>query len=525
VKTHNHLPAVFILLLLLTPAAWAQSFSLGTTNLLEGPSAGSDSVVLSGTPNNSPWTAITNATWLHLSAANQSGTGSTNVIFTFEANPGATRTGSLTVAGITLTITQAGSTYVASPIDTTNVTRLLSLGFVSPKGVAVDGAGNVYFAETPDNAIKKWIATNNTVTTLVSSGLSYPIGVAVDGAGNVYIADNGNSALKMWTAANSNVTTLVSSGLNNPSGVAVDGAGNVYIADTGNKAIREWMAANNTVITLVSSGLNFPYGVAVDSVGNVYFTDLGNNVIRKWTVANSIVSTLASTGLSSPNGLAVDGAGNVYFCSGNTITEWKAADSTISTLVSSGLNQPRGVTVDGAGNIYIADSGNYMIKELPYAFIVPTAKMEPAFGGSDTLPVVLPATVNLTGPFAPASDSPWLTISGCNNGVVGFAVAENYTTNRTAHISLLGKNIAVTQPATTPLVLSDCRTFKNGILQFGFSNNLGLSFTVWSSTNMLLPFTNWTLLGTATNNGFGQYGFNDLTVTNSGQRFYRVSSP
>ena len=162
-------------------------------------------------PVSEPWTATTNATWLHLSPANQSGTGSTNVVFSYDANPGATRSGTLTIAGQTLTVTQAGSTYVAAgTCDHAWCPRDLN----DPYGVAVDGAGNVYIADTDNNAIKKWTAANNTVTTLVSSGLKRPQGVAVDGAGNVYIADTGNNAIKEWTAANSNVTTLVSSGLN-----------------------------------------------------------------------------------------------------------------------------------------------------------------------------------------------------------------------------------------------------------------------------------------------------------------------
>ncbi|MGA2787174.1 MAG: glycosyl hydrolase family 28 protein, partial [Verrucomicrobiota bacterium] len=75
---------------------------LGTTALLEGPSAGSDSVVLAAI---GAWTATANAAWLHVSVANQSGTGSTNVIFSYDANPGATRGGTLTIAGQTLTVT------------------------------------------------------------------------------------------------------------------------------------------------------------------------------------------------------------------------------------------------------------------------------------------------------------------------------------------------------------------------------------------------------------------------------------
>ena len=65
-----------VLRLLLAPAAWAQTFTLGTTNLLESCTAGSDSVVLAA---NGTWTATTNASWLHLSAANQSGMGTSQV--------------------------------------------------------------------------------------------------------------------------------------------------------------------------------------------------------------------------------------------------------------------------------------------------------------------------------------------------------------------------------------------------------------------------------------------------------------
>src|ERR1035438_1754497 len=110
-KTPKLCILAFSLLLLLTPVAWAQTYSLGTTNLLEAPAAGSDSVVLSVTPPSATWTAKTNAAWLYLSADNQSGAGSANVVFTFDANLGETRTGTLTIAGQTLTVTQAGSTY------------------------------------------------------------------------------------------------------------------------------------------------------------------------------------------------------------------------------------------------------------------------------------------------------------------------------------------------------------------------------------------------------------------------------
>src|SRR5580658_2791177 len=69
-------------------AAQAQTTTctLGTTALLVGPTAGNNSVVLAVTPQTGVWMASTNATWLHLSPANQSGTGSTNVAFSYDAN-------------------------------------------------------------------------------------------------------------------------------------------------------------------------------------------------------------------------------------------------------------------------------------------------------------------------------------------------------------------------------------------------------------------------------------------------------
>ena len=75
-----------------------------------------------------------------------------------------------------------------------------SAQFDNPRGVAVDGAGNVYVADYSNHRIRK-ITASGVVSTLAgsthgytdgtgtSAKFSYPRGVAVDGAGNVYVAD------------------------------------------------------------------------------------------------------------------------------------------------------------------------------------------------------------------------------------------------------------------------------------------------------------------------------------------------
>jgi sugar lactone lactonase YvrE len=392
--------------------------------------------------------------------------------------------------------------------------------------LAVDGAGNVYFADSGNDAILIWMADQDTVSLRNLDVLDFPQVVAVDSAGNIYFADGNDSAIYELTVSG-NSFGPGSRGFSSPAGLAVDGAGNVFIADTFNNAIKVWMAANRNVITLVSNGLSDPYGVAVDIAGNVYIADTGNNAIKVWAAASSNVTTLVP-GLNAPEGVAVDGAGNVYIADSDnaTVKEWNAATSTVAALASSGSSYPSGVAVDGTGNVYFAQAGDNAIKELPYAFVDTTPKLEGPAAGNDTLPMVLPETENLVGPFAPTTDQSWLTITGVANGIVSFSFTANTGPNRTANITLLGQKIPVTQGMIGPLViLPNLQILGNGVVRFTFSNTLSSSFTVLSTTNLSLPWSNWTVVGTATNTAPGQFQFTSQPTTNDVQRFYGVRSP
>ena len=316
------------------------------------------------------------------------------------------------------------------------------LGF--PRGVAVDGDGNLYIADSVTERIRK-IDSTGTITTIAGTGeygfsgnggraaaarLAFPTGVAVDSAGNLYIADTGNRRIRKLTPVGGStppnptgtIDTVAGTGRSGFSGdggpatdaqlyipydVAVDGAGNLYIADTYNHRIRK-VDSSGVITTFAGTGesgfsyggpaaaarLAFPTGVAVDSAGNLYIADSGNHRIRK-VDATGTITTIAGTGqrgfygdggpateaaLRWPSDMARDGAGNLYISdSGNQRIRKVDSTGTIDTVAGTGrfgfsgdggpataaqLWNPRSVVVDHAGNLYIADSQNHRIRKV-----------------------------------------------------------------------------------------------------------------------------------------------------------------
>ena len=322
-----------------------------------------------------------------------------------------------------------------------------------PSGVAMDGAGNLYIADGDNHRIRK-VDAIGTITTIAGTGesefgrggfggdggpavqaqLSSPTGVALDGAGNLYIADSSNHRIRRvdFTGV---ITTVAGTGefdfggdggpatqaqLNGPIGVALDGAGNLYIADTFSNRIRK-VDSTGTITTIAGTGeygfggggggnggpatqaqLGWPFGVALDGAGNLYIADTGNSWIRKIDSTGTI-TTIAGTGeygfggdggpatqalLSSPTGVATDGAGNLYIAdhdnhrirrvdSTGTITtiagtrEWGFGGDG-GPAVQAQLDAPAGVAIDGAGNLYIADLNSQRIRKVDYAGTITT---------------------------------------------------------------------------------------------------------------------------------------------------------
>ncbi|MFE5934257.1 RICIN domain-containing protein [Streptomyces sp. NPDC056470] len=205
-----------------------------------------------------------------------------------------------------------------------------------PLGVAVDSMGVLYVAECDNHRVRR-VTTDGKISTVAGTGtpgfngdggpamsaqLNCPRGVAVDGADNVFIADADNHRVRKVTA-DGTISTVAGTGaagfggddspatsakLNNPLGMVVDSTGTLYIADAGNHRVRR-VTADGTISTVAGTGaasfggddspadsaqLSNPLGLAVDCVDTLYIADSNNHRVRR--IASSMMAGLPESG-------------------------------------------------------------------------------------------------------------------------------------------------------------------------------------------------------------------------------------
>ncbi len=130
-------------------------------------------------------------------------------------------------------------------------------------------------------------------------------------------------------------------------------------------------------------------------------------------------------------------------------------------------------------------------------------------------------TWTTTGPMKKARG--WHTMTLLQNGQVlvagGSGPPNDGTTHPLASAELYGS------PNVTAILLINAAMLPGGVFQFACTNTPATSFSVFGTTNLSAPFTNWTALGNATEISSGSYQFTDTQTTNCPQRFYRVRQP
>jgi sugar lactone lactonase YvrE len=307
----------------------------------------------------------------------------------------------------------------------------------SPAGLAFDDAGNLFIADWGNRRIRK-VSPEGIISTVAGVGkccglfedgvpatqaqLGTPAGLAVDTGGDLVFADSGQNRIRRISPQGI-ITTVPDTGIEahggvlpNPTGVAVDRAGNLFITYSAINVIRK-VSPDGTTTTVAGGGdgegdlgdggpatyakLRYPQATAIDRDGNLYITDSRNSRIRKVS-PDGMISTVAGGSVPASLGdggpatsarlalgwgdpaaigsIAADDSGNLFIAdTKNHRIRKVSADGIITTVAGTGtsgfvgnngpaaeaqLNYPLGVAVDRAGNLFIADTENNYIRKV-----------------------------------------------------------------------------------------------------------------------------------------------------------------
>ena len=291
-----------------------------------------------------------------------------------------------------LLVTDSGNGRIRR-IGTDAAVTTIASGFLGPVGIAMDGNGNLYVADNSNQVINK-IATGGVVTILAGAAgirgntdgtgadarFHYPRGVAVDGSGNIFVTDGYYGSTIRRITSEGVVTTYAGSAVagsdgsvdgpvgsarfRSPNGIAFDVPGNLFVADMGNDTVRR-ITTLDVVSTIAGTArsqgsadgtgsaalFTLPRGVAVDASGNLFVADTLNSTIRRITPAGAVTTIGGSAGMHG----YVDGEGN-----------------------AARFTAPVGVAVDADGNLFITDGGNSTIRKgtPPASIVVPTLDVD-----------------------------------------------------------------------------------------------------------------------------------------------------
>ena len=246
-----------------------------------------------------------------------------------------------------------------------------------PGSLFVDSTGNIYIADTVDNAIRVVNTQSNPITVATVQIAPGTIATVV---GTLDPDKNGDCGGGTGVVCGDNGPATLAT-LNLPSGVIVDDAGNIYVADTGDNRVRVVNAQTGIITTFAGTGaacqnncgdggpataaiLDAPQGLFIDSAGNIFIADTGDFEIRVVGTdgnINAVVDASQSRG---------------FFGDGGSAT-------------AAFLALPFGIGGDPFGNLFIADAQEWRIRKVTQTVITqPRADVSPtnvAFSGQVVL--------------------------------------------------------------------------------------------------------------------------------------------
>jgi streptogramin lyase len=243
--------------------------------------------------------------------------------------------------------------------------------FSGPTALVVDESGSLYVSDTGNHRVQVFLSNGdfarqigsgtpgNTQGSGVGNQFNGPQGLALDGDGNLYIADSGNHQIVVCDvtdtcavfagtgAAGHADGTGSSAAFNVPVGVAFDTSGNLYVSETGSYILRSCdpSAQCTTVAGTIgvpdsidgfgtSASFKNPRGLTVTPTGTILIADRDSHSIRQYDPASTLVTTI----LGNSSAGETDGSGT-----------------------AAQFNFPRSVSSDETGRIYVADTENHRV--------------------------------------------------------------------------------------------------------------------------------------------------------------------
>ncbi len=284
----------------------------------------------------------------------------------------------ITPAGVVTTF--AGSGAVGSTVDGTGT----SAGVYGPGAMTFDSAGNMYLVTVRKIRLVTPLGVVTTLAGTSGSGSAdgpaatatfvSPSGIAVNGAGEVYISDSGSNLIRKLSggvvstfAGSGALATTDGAGLlasfSHPAGMVFDSAGNLFVVESFQPFIRKIDPAGNVTTFATTGVVSNPTGVTIDAANNLFVADPNLNLIYRVT-PGGVVSTVA--GLFAVQSY-VDGS--------NTIATFR---------------KPSDVALFGS-TLYVADDKNFAIRKIDISGVIP-----PAGPTSTTASTITTTTIGAT---------------------------------------------------------------------------------------------------------------------------------
>jgi hypothetical protein len=412
----------------LTPASLSAGLAAGTK------------IVSVNMPVGCSWTAAPSAPWMRIISGDRA-SGAASMVVYIDANSFSARSGSIMVAGKTVTVTQSGGACTATA--TVSSTTFGAVGGTGTVRIATDaGCAWTAYGSAPWVQMDVGTATGQGTATfpfrVAQNPASAPrIGTMLIGDQTVSITQSGGPvgnqtgyAMSVFAGGSSashgtgDGRPASSANVSSPANLVFTAMA-LYIADSGNNRIRA-ITPDSKIDTVAGGGtstidgvaptgalLSSPYALASDAVnGYLYFSD-GSRVRRMYGPSDNVVTTIAGTttpGFSGDNGpavsaqlndirgIAIDASGAVYVAdygnnrvrkvSGGVITTFAGGGSSLGDGSSATVAslRPSGVAVDSAGAVYISDAANNRIRKVSGGIITTFA------GGGSLTTDGVPAT-------------------------------------------------------------------------------------------------------------------------------------